>query len=444
MENNAKEPKERQTPLLPLVRNYFKDYPTAAAHALETMSSEEAVTVLSSLPPSMVATALNYLNDAYAAVLLEKIPPSTFKHIGNRLDAQKTANILLRFSGEMRKSLLNILDEKQRRQIQELLDFPERSAGRVMSMNFVAFHSDIRVRDAIDKIRRMAKKGAALSYIYVIDTENRLVGILNMRDMLLADSSALLEHIMRKDIFSVNCMEEVENITNAFLDRKFFAVPVVDSENRLLGVIRAEHVIGDVQDAATEDIQKMFGAGGDERAFSPLSRSFKTRLPWLHVNLATAFMAAYVVSLFEGIIAKITILAVYLPVVAGQGGNAGAQSLAIVMRSLVMREVPPHKVKKLLLKETYIGAVNGIVIGIVTALIAWLWQGNPFLGVVVGLGMIVNLTVAGLSGALIPVTMKALRLDPAQCSSIILTTITDVMGFFAFLGFAVLFQNFLV
>lgn len=440
----GQENKEPQAPLLPVVRNYFEHYPSAAAHALETMGSEEAVEVLKSLPPSMAATAVNYLNDAYAAVLLEKIPSSVFRSIGNRIDSQKTANILLRFSEEMRVKLLNLLGEKQRRQIRELLSFPEHSAGRVMSMNFIAFHSEIRVREAIEKIRRMAKRGTALSYIYVIDDESRLVGVMNMRDMLLADGGTSLESIMRKDLFTVNCMEEIENITGAFVDKKFFAVPVVDNENRLLGVIRAEHVIGDVQDSVTEDIQKMVGVGGDERAFSPLSKSFTTRLPWLHVNLATAFMAAYVVSLFEDIIARITVLAVYLPVVAGQGGNAGAQSLAIVMRGLVMREVPPHKVKKLILKETFIGAVNGIIIGIVTALIAWYWQGNPYLGVVIGLGMIVNLTVAGLSGALIPLTMKALHLDPAQCSSIILTTITDVMGFFAFLGFAVLFQSFLV
>lgn len=436
--------RERHTPLLPLVRNYFEHYPSAAANALETMGSDEAVVVLSSLPSSMATTALNHLNDAYAAVLLEKMSSTTFKNIGNRLDAQKTANILLRFSEEMRAKLLNLLDEKQRRQIQELLSFPEHSAGRIMSLNFIAFHGNIRVRDAIEKIRRMAKKGTALSYIYVIDEESRLIGIMNMRDMLLAESGSVLASVMRKDMFTVNCMEDIENITSAFVDRKFFAVPVVDNENRLLGVIRAEHFIGDVQDSVTEDIQKMVGVGGDERAFSPLSKSFKTRMPWLHVNLVTAFMAAYVVSLFEDIIAKITVLAVYLPVVAGQGGNAGAQSLAIVMRGLVMREVPPHKVKKLVLKETYIGAVNGVAIGVVTAIIAWFWQGNAYLGLVIGLGMIVNLTVAGLSGALIPLTMKALHLDPAQCSSIILTTITDVMGFFAFLGFAVLFQSYLV
>jgi len=440
----AKSVKPVHTPLLPLARQYFEHYPSDAAHALEVMGSDEAASVLKALPPSIAATALNYLNDAYAAVLLEKMPASTFQNLGNRLDSQKTANILLRLSPNLRTSLLNLLDERQKRQIQELLNFPEHSAGRVMSLNFIAFHSSTRVRDAVDKIRKIAKRGSALSYIYVINDESHLVGIMNMRDMLLAESNVPLESIMRKEVFTVNCMEDLENVTHAFVEKKFLAIPVVDHEKRMLGVIQADHVLSNVQGAATEDIQKMVGVSGDERAFSPISQSMKTRLPWLHVNLATAFMAAYVVSIFEDIIAKITVLAVYLPVVAGQGGNAGAQSLAIVMRGLVMREVPPHKVKKLIMKETLIGVMNGAVIGIVTGLVAWYWQGNPYLGVVIGLGMLVNLAVAGLSGAIIPITMKALHLDPAQCSSIILTTITDVMGFLSFLGFAVLFQNFLL
>jgi len=155
-------------------------------------------------------------------------------------------------------------------------------------------------------------------------------------------------------------------------------------------------------------------------------------------------MAASVVALFEDIIAKITVLAVFLPVVAGQGGNAGAQSLAVVMRGLVMREIPQNKAGKLILKETLIGVVNGFVIGIVTAGVAWLWVGNPYLGLVIGLGMLVNLMIAGFAGAAIPIGMKAMGLDPAQCSNIILTTITDVMGFFSFLGFAVLFQAYLI
>jgi magnesium transporter len=188
----------------------------------------------------------------------------------------------------------------------------------------------------------------------------------------------------------------------------------------------------------------MFGAGGDERVFSSIVFSLKKRLPWLHINLATAFLAAGVVALFEGIIAKLTILAVFLPVVAGQGGNAGAQSLAVVMRGIVMREIPKGKIFSLIYKEGKIGAINGAIIGGVTALVAWVWNGSPYLGLVIGLGMLFNLFFAGISGASIPLLMKKIGIDPAQSSSIILTTVTDVMGFLAFLGFAVLFQNYLV
>jgi len=430
-----------QAPLLPILKNYFEKDPMIAAHTLETMSSDEAVSILVAIPSSMSVKLISYVNDAYCAVLLERLPKAHFEKIANKLDPQKGANIFLRFSKEIRESFLGLLDENQKRQIQELLNYPESSAGRIMSVDFIAFHSDIKVRDTVNKIRNLVKKGSVLSYVYVVDESDHLVGILNMRDLLLADSNNSLGEIMRKEMFAVNCFDDLEKVANQLKDRKYFAAPVVDHENRLLGVVRADHLIGDVQEAASEDIQKMFGVGGDERAFSPLSKSLRTRLPWMHVNLATAFLAAAVVSMFEDVIAKITVLAVYLPVVAGQGGNAGAQSLAIVMRGIVMREIPANKAKKLIFKETLIGIINGVVIGIVTGLIAWFWQGNPYLGVVIGLGMVVNLTVAGFSGAIIPLAMKALRLDPAQCSSIILTTITDVMGFLAFLGFAVLFQN---
>jgi magnesium transporter len=235
-----------------------------------------------------------------------------------------------------------------------------------------------------------------------------------------------------------------QEVANELSRRKYFAVPVVDSDNHMLGIIKAERLIQGVQEDVTKDIQRMFGAGSDERVFSTLFFSLRKRLPWLYVNLATAFLAAAVVAMFEGIIAKLTVLAVFLPVVAGQGGNAGAQSLAVVMRGIVMREIPKDKISGLILKEGKLGAINGALVGVVTALVAWLWNGNPYLGVVIGLGMLFNLIFAGLSGASIPLLMKRIGLDPAQSSSIILTTGTDVMGFVAFLGFAVLFQSFLV
>jgi magnesium transporter len=236
----------------------------------------------------------------------------------------------------------------------------------------------------------------------------------------------------------------MQEAANELSRRKYFAAPVVDSENHMLGIIKAERLIQGVREDITKDMQRMFGVGSDERVFSTILFSIRKRLPWLYVNLATAFLAAAVVAMFEGIIAKLTILAVFLPVVAGQGGNAGAQSLAVIMRGIVMREIPKDKISGLIFKEGKLGAINGALIGLVTAMVAWLWYGNPYLGLVIGLGMLFNLIFAGLSGASIPLLMKKLGLDPAQSSSIILTTVTDVMGFIAFLGFAVLFLNYLI
>jgi magnesium transporter len=290
----------------------------------------------------------------------------------------------------------------------------------------------------------LARKRFPLSYVYVVDDDHHLIGVLNMRDLMLASPQQRLEAIVHKEVFTIHCFVDIQDAANELAKRKFFAAPVVDSENHMLGIIKAERLIQGVQEDVTKDIQKMFGVGGDERVSSNLLFSIKKRLPWLHVNLATAFLAAGVVAFFEGIIAKLTVLAVFLPVVAGQGGNAGAQSLAVVMRGIVMREIPRDKIFHIILKEGKLGAINGAIIGVVTAGVAWIWNGNPFLGIVIGLGMFFNLIFAGLSGSSIPILMKRVGIDPAQSSSIILTTVTDVMGFIAFLGFAVLFQRFLV
>jgi magnesium transporter len=290
----------------------------------------------------------------------------------------------------------------------------------------------------------MAKKRFPLSYIYVVDDQRHLIGILNMRDLMLATADKPLEAISRKDIFTIHCFTDQQEAALELGKRKYFAAPVVDGEDRIVGIIKAERMLQGVQDDVSQDIQKMFGVSGDERTFSSIFFSLKKRLTWLNINLVTAFMAAAVVALFEGMIAKITVLAVFLPVVAGQGGNAGAQSLAVVMRGLVMREIPSSKVAKLITKEALLGAINGILIGAITGLVALLWYNNPYLAVVVGLGMLVNLICAGLAGASIPLLMKRFGIDPAQSSNIILTTVTDIVGFFAFLGFAVLFQSYLV
>lgn len=434
----------RRGSLLPIVQKFFELDPMAAAHSLETMEEENAVQVLSSLPPTLAAQAFPHLDAGRAAQLIRELPPQVFAAIAEKLDPRQGAAIFFTLPEELRQGLLEHLPSASREELRELLTYPENSAGRIMTAEFLAFHSNIKVKDAIRKLRTIARKATPSSYLYVVDQENKLAGVIFMRDLLIATPSRTLEEIMRPDVFTVDPFMDREEVANKLTEHRFFAAPVVDAERRMLGIVKTEQLISHVQEEATEDFQKLFGAGGDERSFSPTGFSLKKRLPWLHVNLATAFLAASVVGIFEPVIAKITILAVFLPVVAGQGGNAGAQSLAVVMRGLVMREIPRSRVWGLILKESRIGMLNGLIIGIVTAGIAWLWEGNPYLGLVIGLAMIVNLLAAGFSGAAIPVSMKALGLDPAQSSSIVLTTITDVVGFFSFLGFAAIFQQYLM
>ena len=427
-----------------LIKKFFEHDISAASNMLESMKEKEAAGILQSLPSALVARIVKNLQVSYVAALFEMTDDAFFKKISPHLDPQFLTSILMQLSKESRERLRIHITGKTEGQIRELLEYPEGSIGRLMTSDFLSFNKNLPAHDAISKIRSLVKKRFPMSYAYVVDDENRLLGVLNMRDLMIASPQQLLESIMRKEVFSLHCFTDVQDAANELSKRKYFAAPVIDSENRILGVIKAERMIRGIQEDTTKDIQKMFGAGGEEKVFSSILFSLKKRLPWLHVNLATAFMAAAVVALFEGIIAKLTILAVFLPVVAGQGGNAGAQSLAVVMRGIVMREIPKDKIFSLILKEGKLGAINGAIIGVVTAFVAWTWQGSPYLGLVIGLGMLFNLIFAGLSGAAIPLFMKRVGIDPAQSSSIILTTVTDIMGFLAFLGFAVLFQNFLI
>ncbi|MEO6183361.1 MAG: magnesium transporter, partial [Verrucomicrobiota bacterium] len=215
-------------------------------------------------------------------------------------------------------------------------------------------------------------------------------------------------------------------------------LPVVDENGRLVGVVRANDVLGIAQHEATEDMQLMVGLSGEERALTPWTKSIRTRLPWLLVNLATAFLAAAVVGFFESTIAQWTVLAIFLPIVAGQGGNAGAQTLTVIIRDLALGEISPGDGRKALKKELLLGLANGLAIGLVVGVLGYLWKGQAILGCVIGLAMLLNMAAAALAGVLIPFGLKAAKIDPALASSIFVTTVTDVAGFFFFLGLATL------
>jgi magnesium transporter len=434
----------KTTPLAQLVQEFVDRDAAAAARRLEAMAEEDAIAVVRALPLRSTALILPHLQISFAASLLRAAGDADLQPVMRGMDPERAAAIFMHLPEDARERLSPFLTETVRRHVRDHLAYPEDSVARVMSPMYLSFPKSLTVREVTRKLRAAARKQPPGSYAYVVDENGVLEGVMNMYDLLLASPSSTLESVMRTDVFALPAFTSVEEAARELAKRRYFAVPVVDGEKRILGIAKAERLIRGAQQEIGEDLQKMFGAGGDEGAFSPVRYSLRKRLPWLHVNLATAFMAAGVVALFEPIIARLTVLAVFLPVVAGQGGNAGAQSLAVVMRGIVMREIPRNRWRRLVLKEAWLGVIAGAATGLVTGIIAWAWYGSGALGFVIALAMLANLCCAGLAGASIPLVLKSVGLDPAQCSNIILTTVTDVVGFFAFLGLAFLFESMLM
>jgi magnesium transporter len=249
---------------------------------------------------------------------------------------------------------------------------------------------------------------------------------------------------MTAELISARVDMDQEEVARQVAAYNLLAIPVVDEANKLVGIITVDDVIDVIKDEATEDIYRLAGVAGDERAFTPAGESLRKRLPWLGVNLGTAFLATSVVALFEGTIEQIAALAIFMPIVAGMGGNAATQTLTVVVRGIALGELSWSNSRKALIKEATVGLGNGVVLGVAAALIAWALRGNPMLGIVLGAAMVVNMFVAATAGTLIPLGLRAANIDPALASSVFITTLTDVFGFFAYLGLATLFVSYLV
>ena len=280
-------------------------------------------------------------------------------------------------------------------------------------------------------------------YLYVVDERKHLVGVTSLRRLLLVSPETPLKRIMTADLITARVDIHQEEVARQVASYNLLAIPVVDEENKLVGVITVDDIIDVIKDEATEDIYRLAGVAGDERAFTPAGESLRKRLPWLGVNLVTAFIAASVVALFEGTIERITALAVFMPIVAGMGGNAATQTLTVIVRGIALGELSWSNSRKALVKEATVGLGNGIVLGLVAAAVAWATRGSPVLGLVLGAAMVINMFVAATAGTLVPLGLRAANIDPALASSVFITTLTDVAGFFSFLGLAYLFVEFL-
>lgn len=424
-----------------LVRSFAETHPEGAAHALEGLAPEEAAEVFAELPAEIVGPVAQRLTPHATAAVLQHVPPAHLHELLDAMTPREAALLLSHLDEERRETALSGLPDDAARRLRTLISYPPETAGGIMEPQVVSLAVDLKTHEAVNVLRRAPRQ--ALYYLYVTDRHGVLQGVLSLRDLLLAAHDQPIESLVNRNVVSVPVGTDREEVATLMRQRGFVALPVVDVEGRLLGVVKHDEVLDTVQEEAFEDLQKMVGAGGDESALSPVSTVVKRRLPWLYINLLTAFLASAVVSLFEGTIAQVTALAVFLPIVSGQGGNSGSQTLAVVIRGLALKEILPGAERRIVVKELLAGVLNGLAVAVVTGLSVGLWGRSAALGTVIGLAMIVNMGIAAFAGAVIPIVLQKLGRDPAQSSTIFLTTVTDIVGFASFLGLAALFLPYL-
>ncbi len=391
-----------------------------------------------------------------AAKTLKELPPELLPDILAVIEDEKVARVIVQadpddavtfidsLPDERKEKVLALVDPDRRESVQQQISYPEETVGRIMTTDYLALPPNTTAQGAIDKIRNRGEL-ETFFYLYVVDESARLVGVVPIRNLVIAPQDRTLGEMMIAGPVRADISMDQEEAARLVSKYELLALPIVDHEVRLVGIITVDDVIDIIDKETTEDMYKMAGLEEDDRVFTPASRSIKMRLPWMIFNLLTAILAASVVGLFERTIGQLVALATFMPIVAGMGGNGATQTITVMVRGMALGELEFSSAWKAVVKEVSVNVCIAAVTGtLVALLVAFVWKGNPFLGLVLAMAMIINLgLVAGLSGTLIPLTLKRLKFDPAIGSGVIVTTFTDIFGFLSFLGLATLFLGYL-
>lgn len=415
---------------------YLREHPAEAADLLEAMSDRSLRKHLRDIDAAVLIACLDYLSSSRASAILEQLEPAQQQVILTEAPPRLAMQLLAGMEDELRDEVMTALPESVRADLTRLQEFDRDSAGWLLDRPYDTIRDDMSVAESLDVLRRSGSRRTRS--VYVVDRANHLVGKVDMQSMAMADEDEQLRNLLEGLEGSVLATAPRREVVEQLEKFRVDSLPVVDVEGRLLGVVRYQKLFEAIESEATADIQRMVGASADERALSPPGFSVRRRLPWLHINLLTAFLAAAVVGLFENLIAQFTALAILLPVVAGQSGNAGSQALAVTMRGLALKEIGTREWRDVLSKEVRVGLIDGVALAITCGVAVLVWSGSIGLAIVIGVAMVLSMVAAGMSGALVPIVLTRVGQDPATASSIILTTVTDVAGFISFLGTATL------
>lgn len=417
-----------------LVRELIARHPIDAARALSGVDREELAELVFEQAPPSAAELLRRLNPDDAAEVLAKAPPEQTSAVVPFMEPTLVADLLNRVDEETRPALLERMPRTLAKELDQILTFPPGSAGKLMDSRATRFLKDETVGQALERLRRVANR--RIMDLMLVDVDGRLEAVVPLHLAAGAELDTPLGELAKGEPVFVYATTPSEDVVELLEKHHLASLPVVDLDRVLIGVISYDALLKAAQQDAAADAQAMVGVSRHERALSSPWEAIKSRMPWLQINLASAFVASSVVGVFDHTIAKVTALAVLMPIVAGEAGNTGAQALAVTQRGLALREIRTTHVWRLMRKEALVGACNGIAIGIVTALGVLLWSKNLVLSGVIFAAMVLSMAIASISGVIIPIVLTALGRDPATASSILLTAITDTVAFLSFLGLA--------
>ena len=428
-------------PLDSLNKAFLLNFPVDAARRIATMSPQEAAETLKDQPVHIVVHIFERLSHGVIDAIIHSLPEEKAADLLSAMDSGLSTALLSRLDQDERDRYLSLLKKGVADELRVLLEYPEDSAGRLMQTKIFAFNENTSVEQALSHLK--LQKIQKLRHIFLLDDELRLTARVDMQRLALAEPADKLNSLSNPTSISVQALDPKSEVMDKLKKYQVETLPVVDINFRLVGTIEGQGLIEALREDIVTDMQTMVGVSKDERALSTSWFAVRKRLPWLQINLLTAFLAAAVVGIFESTIAKYTALAILLPIAAGQSGNTGAQALAVTMRGLTLREITIRHWLRVTLKEAAAGLINGMAIAITCGLGVFIWSRSYGLSLIIALAMISSMTIAAVSGALVPMILKRLGQDPALSSSIILTTVTDIAGFMSFLGIATLLSGML-
>ena len=414
------------------------------AKTLSEYEDNQIVLLCTALTDEKLAMVLEHAEENIQLKIISYLTNEKILKIFGYMQKDDIADILGMLKIYKRKELLNLMIEGDRKILTSLLGYKEDSAGGIMTTEFIIFKQDMTIKDTLKEIKKMAPKNELLDTLFISDNTRKVVGTVELRDVLINDNDTILADISSKNFISVEPEVDQEEVAAMFRKYDLTVLPVVNKKQIILGIITVDDVMDVMVEEQTEDILKMGGVAKEETLNSTFWDSVKLRLPWLVINLLTAFLAALTVKAFEGTIAKVVALSSTMSMVTGMGGNAGTQTVSIIIRNIAMGNIELKDALPQLKKEILLGLVNGLVIGIITGIAVGMIYKSVYLGIIILLAMVGNLIVSGIFGLLVPLVLQKLKVDPALSSSIFLTTATDVLGFFIFLSLANLFISCLV